>query len=71
MQKVAERIAVIYKARGDPREKVIFLFSVNSSKKFCGMAEMAGEWDPNGSIDNWQENPESARVEGYATACYH
>lgn len=58
----------IYKARGDPREKVVFLFSVNGSKKFCGLAEMCGSWDPLGIIHGWKENDGGAKVYGYDTA---
>lgn len=58
----------IYKARGDPREKVIFLFSVNGSKKFCGMAEMSGEWEDTGPIDDWTDNPDGAKAHGYVEA---
>ena len=35
----------VWEARGSSSEKVIFLFSINGSKKFCGAAEMSSEWN--------------------------
>lgn len=59
MQKVAERIMKVWNSREDSTEKVLFLFSVNGSKKYCGVAEMSGPWEENGHIPNWEHNPES------------
>ncbi|KXT07790.1 hypothetical protein AC579_4298 [Pseudocercospora musae] len=57
MAKVAERIMKIWDLRLDTNEKVLMLFSVNGSKKFCGIAEMSGPWDPNTPVDGWEVNP--------------
>ncbi|CAK4034049.1 YTH domain-containing family 3 [Lecanosticta acicola] len=56
MEKIADRIMQVWNAREDPAEKVLFLFSINGSKKFCGIAEMSGPWDRNGSIKGWKDN---------------
>ena len=57
MAKVAERIMKIWDMRLDTNEKVLMLFSVNGSKKFCGIAAMSGPWDPNVPVDGWEVNP--------------
>lgn len=59
MEKVAQRIMGVWEARHEASEKVLFLFSVNGSKKFCGVAEMCGPWKPDDNIPNWEHNPES------------
>ncbi|KXT03646.1 hypothetical protein AC578_5131 [Pseudocercospora eumusae] len=61
MAKVAERIMKIWDMRLDTNEKVLMLFSVNGSKKFCGIAEMSGPWDPNTPVDGWEVNPAAAK----------
>lgn len=65
MAKVAERITKVWEAREKTAEKVLFLFSVNGSKKFCGVAEMSGAWNRDDSIVEWESNPESAPCVGY------
>lgn len=67
IEKVSERISDVYEARHSPNEKVIFLFSVNGSKKFCGLAEMSGPWDTSDVIHGWEESSQSANVKGYVT----
>ena len=61
MAKVAERIMKIWDMRLDTNEKVLMLFSVNGSKKFCGIAEMSGPWDPNTAVDGWEVNPAASK----------
>lgn len=56
MEKIAERIMQVWNAREDPAEKVLFLFSINGSKKFCGIAEMSGPWDRHAAIKGWKEH---------------
>ena len=53
MRKVADRIMQVWEAREDPAEKVIFLFSINGSKRFAGLAEMCGPYNPDDSIADW------------------
>lgn len=53
MRKVADRIMQVWEAREDPAEKVIFLFSINGSKRFAGLAEMCGPYNPEDSIADW------------------
>lgn len=65
MARVAERIMKVWEAREKAAEKVLFLFSVNGSKRFCGVAEMSGSWDREDSIAEWESNPESAQCVGY------
>lgn len=57
IEKVAERIMKIWTARHDWSEKVLLLFSINGSKKFCGIAEMSGPWDTQIPVEGWEENP--------------
>ena len=65
MAKVAERIMKVWEAREKSSEKVLFLFSVNGSKKFCGVAEMSGPWEREKNIATWEDNPESNPSIGY------
>ncbi|KAI5361914.1 Putative YTH domain containing protein [Septoria linicola] len=59
MAKISERIMSVWNERVDASEKVLFLFSVNGSKKFSGLAEVSGPWDPNSFIEGWAENSET------------
>lgn len=68
IEKVTERIMGYYNERKDPSEKIIFLFSVNGSKKFCGLAEMTGSWNRTGSVAGWTENVDGNKVVGYMTS---
>ncbi|EME84477.1 uncharacterized protein MYCFIDRAFT_173460 [Pseudocercospora fijiensis CIRAD86] len=61
MAKVAERIMKIWDMRHDTNEKVLMLFSVNGSKKFCGLAEMSGPWDPDTPVEGWEVNPAASK----------
>ncbi|EMC97771.1 hypothetical protein BAUCODRAFT_403416 [Baudoinia panamericana UAMH 10762] len=60
LEKVSERIMKLYEARKHSSEQVLFLFAVNGSKQFCGLARMSGPWDRNGRIDGWLEKESSA-----------
>jgi hypothetical protein len=64
LQKVSERIMEVWDARKDPQEKVLCLFSVNSSKKYCGIAELSGPWDPQMEIDGWESSVNGPRYTG-------
>lgn len=52
---VNERIMKIWTDKADKGDKVYFLFSVNSSKQFCGLAEMVGPVQPTGVIRGWKK----------------
>lgn len=65
MEKVAERIMKVWDAREKASEKVLFLFSVNGSKKYCGVAEMSAPWEREDKIQDWEENPASNPCVGY------
>ncbi|KAK4545924.1 hypothetical protein LTR36_002488 [Oleoguttula mirabilis] len=60
LEKVSQRIMTVWDARQDAGEKVLFLFAVNGSKQYCGLAEMSGPWDPSGHIDGWAEKTSGA-----------
>lgn len=64
MERISERIMSVWNERVDASEKVLFLFSVNGSKKFSGLAEVSGPWDPNSFIEGWVENLESHGCSG-------
>ncbi|KAF2215128.1 hypothetical protein CERZMDRAFT_105035 [Cercospora zeae-maydis SCOH1-5] len=59
MAKVSERIMAVWNRCNGTSQKVFFLFSVNGSKKFSGLAELTGPWDKQSFVDGWSENPES------------
>jgi hypothetical protein len=63
-QKVSERIMEVWKARKDPSEKVLCIFSVNGSKKYSGVAELSGPWDAQMTIDGWENSATGARCSG-------
>ncbi|KAK4502789.1 hypothetical protein PRZ48_006215 [Zasmidium cellare] len=65
MASVAERIMTVWEARGSSSEKVIFLFSINGSKKFCGAAEMSSEWNREVDMPDWEQNPTSKPCVGH------
>lgn len=60
IEKSSMRIMEVWDARKDPREKILFLFAVSGSGRFCALAEMSGPWDPNGHIECWQETDSGA-----------
>ena len=59
MEKISERIMAVWNRYGGTAQKIFFLFSVNGSKKFSGLGELAGPWDKQSFLDGWSENPES------------
>ncbi|KAM3416646.1 YTH domain-containing family protein 3 [Cercospora zeina] len=59
MAKISERIMEVWDPLDETSAKVFFLFSVNGSKKFSGLAELTGPWDKQSFVDGWSENPES------------
>ncbi|PPJ50351.1 hypothetical protein CBER1_05901 [Cercospora berteroae] len=59
MKKISERIMAVWNRYGGTEQKIFFLFSVNGSKKFSGLGELAGPWDKQSFLDGWSENPES------------
>lgn len=54
LDKVSRRIMAVWDSRMSSKEKVLFLFAVNGSKNYCGLAEMAGPYDPDASIKGWR-----------------
>lgn len=54
LDKVSRRIMVVWNARKYPQEKVLFLFAINGSKNYCGLAEMSGSYDPDSPVNGWQ-----------------
>jgi hypothetical protein len=58
MEKVSERIMKVWDAKPDPSHKILLLFSVNGGKRYSGLAELTGPWDPRASIVGWTKNPE-------------
>lgn len=56
MDKVSERIMEVYNSRS-PTQKLLFMFSVIGGKKFSGLAEMSGPWDPSHFLSDWLLNP--------------
>ena len=55
LESVSKRIMDIWNARGDEKEQVLFIFSLNGSKQYCGLAEMTAPWDENGRIEGWED----------------
>jgi hypothetical protein len=64
LQKVSERIMKAWNAREHASEKVLFLFSVNGGKKYVGLAELSGPWDPNMEIEDWDNHADSPKCVG-------
>ena len=44
MDKVGERMNLLWDARETKNVKVFLLFSINGQKSYCGLAEMTGHW---------------------------
>lgn len=59
IQKVAQRISKVWESRSIEGEKILFLFSVNGSKRYSGIAELSGDWIGNDSMEDWENSPES------------
>ncbi|KAK3110396.1 hypothetical protein LTR53_015364 [Teratosphaeriaceae sp. CCFEE 6253] len=45
----------IWDARVEDTEKVFFLFSINGTKQYCGLAEVSGPWNPNMQVEGWTD----------------
>ena len=59
LEKVSMRLMDLWNKR-EKGEKIYFLFAVNSSSAFCGLAEMSGPWDKDARIEAWAENAKSS-----------
>ncbi|KAK3618146.1 hypothetical protein LTR56_015323 [Elasticomyces elasticus] len=55
LKAISERIMKVWESRRDPKEKVLFLFSINGMKQFCGLAELSGPWDPEALVEGWTD----------------
>jgi len=60
LEAVSKRIMHVWESREHRSEKVLFLFAINGTKQFCGVAEMSGPWDPQGQVDGWVEGTNGA-----------
>lgn len=56
LKNCSEKIMVVWDARKDAGEKVLFLFSINGTKSYCALAEMSGPWNPNDHVDGWKDS---------------
>ena len=65
LEKVCERIMTVWNARKNPTEKVLFLFALNGSKQFCGLAEMSGPWEADAVVDGWVDESNGSGNVGY------
>ena len=57
----------VWDARKSITEKVLFLFALNGSKQFCGLAEMSGPWKADDVIDGWTDESNGSGNVGYVT----
>ncbi len=55
LRPISERIMQIWDARVEDTEKVFFLFSINGTKQYCGLAEVSGPWNPNMQVEGWTD----------------
>ncbi|KAF2724823.1 hypothetical protein K431DRAFT_291471 [Polychaeton citri CBS 116435] len=63
-KKVNDRVQQAWNEKND-REKIYFLFSVNGSSQYCGLAEMVGSIQRDAELDGWEQNHEGAPTEGH------
>ncbi|TKA78560.1 hypothetical protein B0A55_02803, partial [Friedmanniomyces simplex] len=55
LEPISKRIMKVWAARRESSEKVLFLFSINGQKQYCGLAEMCGPWDPETLTEGWTD----------------
>ena len=65
LEKVSERIENVWHDRGAAGEKVFLLFAVNGTKQYCGLAEMTGTYQRNGTVESWTAGDKGYK--GYVT----
>jgi hypothetical protein len=65
LKSVASRIMPIWDTLCKPYDRIIFLFSLNECKAYCGLAEMAGPWKPCETLpDEWEEEFKQSHAAG-------
>ena len=64
MEKVGIRIMRSWDARNNDNDNIIFLFSVNGQKSYCGLAEMTGSYRDDSRPAGWRELEDGSKQNG-------